>query len=39
MEQLGAAGEKVKAALIDEEDLKGLVDFGTGAVNLFGNLI
>ena len=39
MEQLGAAGEKVKAALIDEDDLKGLVDFGTGAVNLFGNLI
>ena len=39
MEQLGAAGEKVKSALIEEEDLKGLVDFGTGAVNLFGNLI
>ena len=39
MERLGAAGEKVKAALIDEDDLKGLVDFGTGAVNLFGNLI
>ena len=39
MEQLGAAGEKVKAALIDEDDLKGFVEFGTGAVNLFGNLI
>lgn len=39
MEQLGAAGEKVKDALINEEDLKGLVDFGTGAVSLFGSLI
>jgi hypothetical protein len=24
MEQFGAAGERVKAALIDEEDLKGI---------------
>ena len=39
LEQLGAAGEKVKSALINEEDLKGLVNLGTGIVNLFGNLI
>lgn len=39
MEQFGAAGERVKAALINEDDLKGLVDFGTDIVNLFGNLI
>ena len=39
MEQFGAAGERVKDALINEEDLKGIVDFGTSAVDLFANLV
>lgn len=39
MEQLGAAGERVKSALINEEDLKGLVDFGTNITNIFGSFI
>jgi len=39
MEQLGAAGERVKGALINEEDLKGLTQFGTGVVNVFASLI
>ena len=39
MEQMGAAGQRVKAALIDENDIKGLVDFGTNIINLFGNFI
>ena len=39
MEQLGAAGERVKAALINEEDLKGIVELGTGLTNLLGNFI
>ena len=39
MEQLGAAGERVKDSFINEEDLKGLVDFGTNAVNVFASLV
>ncbi len=39
MQQLGAAGERVKSAMINQNDLKGLVDFGTSIINLFGNLI
>ena len=39
MEQLGAAGQRVKSDLIDEESIKNLVDFGTDAVNVFGSLI
>ncbi len=39
IEQLGAAGQKVKDALINEEDLKGLVSTGAQIVNLFGSFI
>jgi hypothetical protein len=39
MEQLGAAGEKVKDALIDEEDMKGLISAATNIVNVFGSFI
>ena len=39
MEQFGAAGQRIKDAIINEEDLKGLVDFGTNIVSLFGSLI
>jgi len=39
MEQFGAAGERVKDALIDEESLKGLVSIGTTLVNLVGNFV
>lgn len=39
MEQFGAAGERVKDALVNEEDLKGIIDFGANAVDLFANLI
>jgi len=39
MEQLGAAGERVKAALINEDDMKGLVTALTQVTNLFGNFI
>jgi len=39
MEQLGAAGERVKDALIDTGDMKGLVDGLTNVVNLFGTFI
>ena len=39
MEQLGAASERVKYALLDAQDMKGLVDVGTNVVNLFANLI
>lgn len=39
MEQLGAAGERVKDALINSDDLKGGVDALTNLVNLFANFI
>lgn len=39
MEQLGAAGERVKSAMIDSDSFKGLIDIGTGLTNLFANLI
>ena len=39
MEQLGAAGEKVKDALIDEEDMKGLITAAANIVNVFGSFI
>ena len=39
LEQFGASQERVKSALIDENDLKGVVEFGTGFVNIFGSLI
>jgi len=39
MEQFGAAGERVKAALINEEDIKGIVDFGTSLTSIFGSFI
>ena len=39
MEQFGAAGEKVKDALIDEDDLKGLISSVTNIINLFGSFI
>ena len=39
MEQFGAAGQRVKAALIDEDTLKGIVDFGTDIVNTFASLV
>ena len=39
LEQLGAASQRVKDALINEEDLKGLTQLGTGIVNLFGSFI
>ena len=39
MQQLGAAGEKVKDAIMNEEDMKGMVGFAAGAVNVFGNFI
>ena len=39
MEQLGAAGERVKSSLINQEDLKGIIQVGTQAVNIFANLI
>ena len=39
MQQLGAAGERVKDALINEEDLKGIIELGTGLTNLLGNFI
>ena len=39
MEQLGAAGERVKNALINEDDLKGGITALTNLVNLFGNFI
>lgn len=38
MEQLGAAGERVKDALIDTETVKGLVEALTNVTNLVGNL-
>ena len=39
MEQLGAAGERVKDALINENELKGGVQTLTNLVNLMGNFI
>ena len=39
MEQLGAAGERVKDALINENELKGGVQALTNLVNLMGNFI
>ena len=39
MEQLGAAGERVKNALINEDDLKGGVTALTNLINLFGSFI
>ena len=39
MEQLGAAGERVKASLINENELKGGVQALTNLVNLMGNFI
>lgn len=39
IEQLGAAGERVKDALINSDDLKGGVDALTNLVNLFANFI
>ena len=39
VEQFGAAQERVKSALIDENDLKGITDFGTQTVNLLASLI
>ena len=39
MEQFGAAGERVKSALVNENDLKRLTDVGTGLTNLFANFI
>ena len=39
MEQLGAAGERVKSAMIDSDSFKGLIDIGTALTNLFANLI
>jgi len=39
MEQLGAAGERVKAALIDEEAVKGGVEALTSLTNLVASFI
>ena len=39
MEQLGAAGERVKAALINEDELKGGINALTQIVNLMGTFI
>ena len=39
MEKLGAAGERVKSAMIDSDSFKGLIDVGTGLTNLFADLI
>ena len=39
LEQFGAAQERVKSAFIDENDLKGITQFGTSAVNLFASLV
>lgn len=39
LNQLGAAGERVKTAMIDSDSFKGLVDFGTQAVTMFANFI
>ena len=39
LEQLGAASQRVKDALIDEEALKGLTTAATGLVNLFAGFV
>ena len=39
MQQLGAAGEKVKDSLINEEDMKGLIGGATNVVNILGSFI
>ena len=39
MEQLGAAGERAKAAMIDEGDMKGVVQLATAVTTLFANFI
>jgi len=39
LEQLGAAGERVKDSLIDENALKGIVEVGTSVTNTFGSFI
>ena len=38
MEQLGAAGERVKDALIDSDSMKGVIDALTSVTNLVANL-
>jgi len=38
MEQLGAAGERVKDALIDSDSMKGVIDALTSVTNLAANL-
>ena len=39
MEQLGAAGERVKASLIDSDSFKGVIDLLTTGTNLLGSFI
>ena len=39
MEQLGAAGQRVKSAMIDSDSFKDLIDLGTTLTNLFANFI
>ena len=39
LNQLGAASERLKAAMIDSDSFKGLIDFGTQAVQVFANFI
>lgn len=39
LNQLNAAQQRFKSAMIDSDSFKGLVDFGTGAVTIFANLI
>ena len=39
MEKLGAAGEKVKSAMINADSLNNLIDLGTIVTNLFANFI
>jgi len=37
--QLGAASERLKTAMIDSDSFKGLIDFGTGGVSFLANFI
>jgi len=39
LNQLGAASERLKADMIDSDSFKGLIDFGTQAVQIFANFI
>lgn len=39
LNQLNAAQQRLKSSMIDSDSFKGLVDFGTGAVTVFANLI